>query len=56
MTNSDKNGALDKVNVPRLYGQKKYQEIIKYIEEETNVFLKAYQALKKETPSLARHL
>jgi len=52
----DKNGALDKVNVPGLYEQKKYQEIIKYIEEETNVFLKAYQALKKETPSLARHL
>ncbi len=52
----DKDGALDKVNVPKLYEQKEYPEIIKYIEEETRVFLKAFQTLKKEMPSLAKHL
>ena len=52
----DKNGNLGKVNVPELYEQKKHQEIIKYIEEETKVFLKAFQTLKKEMPSIAKHL
>jgi len=52
----DKDGALGKVDVPKLYEKKKYLEIIKYIEEETRVFLKAFQTLKKEMPSLVKHL
>ena len=52
----DKTGDLAKVNVPQLYKEEKYPEIIKYIEEETRVFLKAYQIFKKEMPSLAKHL
>lgn len=54
----DKDGALDKVSkrIPQLYKEKKYQEIIRYIEEETKLFLKAYQIFKREMPSLAKHL
>jgi len=52
----DKDGALGKVDVPELYEKRKHPEIIKYIEEETRVFLKAFQTLKKEVPSLAKHL
>lgn len=52
----DKNGELDEVKVGNLYQQKKYAEIIQYIKEETEVFIKAYQKLKKEMPSLAKHL
>lgn len=52
----DKTGDLAKVDVPQLYREGKYREIIKYIEEETKVFLKGYQVLKREMPSLAKHL
>lgn len=54
----DKDGALEKSSklIPKFYKEKKYPEIIKYIEEETKVFLKAYQALKREMPSLAKQL
>lgn len=52
----DKTGDLAKVDVPQLYKEGKYPEIIKYIEEETKVFLKGYQILKREMPSLAKLL
>jgi len=52
----DKEGTLANVKVPQLYKDKRYPEIIKYIEEETKVFLKAYQIFKREMPSLAKHL
>jgi len=52
----DKDGALTKVKVHELYEQRKYSEILEYIEKETSVFLKAFQALKKEMPALAKHL
>lgn len=48
----DKNGSLTKVNVPKLYKEKKYSEIINYIQDESTVFLRAFQTLKKEMPSL----
>lgn len=51
----DKNGTLDKVNVPELYEQKNYPTIIKYIEEETKVFIKNYQILKEKMPLLLKH-
>ena len=38
--------------IPKLYGEKKYPEIIKYIEDETKDFIKSYQVLKKELPKL----
>ena len=49
----DKNGTV-KVNVPELYEQKRYPEIIKYIKEETSDFLEAFQILKKKMPSLSK--
>ena len=54
----DKDGSLAKVSelIPQLYKDEKYAEIIKYIEEETKVFLKAYQIFKREMPSLAKDL
>jgi len=52
----DKTGDLAKVKVYQLYKEGKYPEIIKYVEKETKVFLKAYQTLKREMPSLAKHL
>lgn len=38
--------------IPKLYSEKKYPEIIKYIEDETKDFIKAYQVFKKELPKL----
>jgi uncharacterized protein YprB with RNaseH-like and TPR domain len=52
----DKDDALAKMDIPQLYKEKKYPEIIKYIQEETNVFLKAYQIFKREMPLLVKHL
>lgn len=52
----DKEGSLIKVDVPKLYREGKYPEIIKYIQNEAEVFIKAYQILKKEMPSLRKLL
>ena len=52
----DKTGDLARVKVYQLYKQRKYPEIIKYIEDETKVFLEGYQILKREMPSLAELL
>ena len=49
-------GELPKVDVPKLYSERKYPEIIKYVREEAKLFLKGYQILKREAPSLAKHL
>ena len=40
--------------VPKLYAEKKFPEIIKYIEDEAKDFVKAYQVFKRELPSLKR--
>jgi len=42
--------------IPELYRQKKYDEIVKYVKEEARIFIEAYQRLKKEMPSLMKHL
>ena len=42
--------------IPELYRQGKYDEITQYIKEEAGIFIEAYQKLRKEMPSLARHL
>jgi DNA polymerase elongation subunit (family B) len=41
---------------PKLYQQERYQEIIKYIEDEAKDFVKAYKILKKEIEPLKRYL
>ena len=38
--------------IPKLYSEKKYPELIKYIEDETKDFIKSYQVLRKELPKL----
>lgn len=40
--------------IPKLYADKRYPKIIKYIEDEAKDFIKAYQILKKEIPSIRR--
>jgi len=52
----DKKGKLANVIVPKLYEEKKYGEIVKYIKEEAKTFTDAYQKLKKDMPSLAKLL
>lgn len=42
--------------IPVLYKEGKYSEIIKYIEDETRDFIKAYQMFKRELPKLKHHL
>jgi len=44
------------IEVPRLYEKGRYSEILTYIQEETTSFLKIYQILKKEMPSLKAKL
>ena len=51
-----KRGKLANVQIPKLYEEKKYQEIINYIKEEAKIFVDAYQKLRKKMPSLAKHL
>lgn len=38
--------------IPQLYREEKYQKIIEYIKDEAKDFIKAYQILKKEIPSM----
>lgn len=65
MNNGDFNGydkIIPKTNltkndkIPKLYEKKKFPEILQYIKDETEDFLKAYQMLKKEIPQLRCHL
>ena len=51
----DEHATLDRVNVPELYEQKNFPTIIKYIEEETKVFIENYQILKEKMPLLLKH-
>lgn len=52
----DKKGKLADVPVPKLYEEKRYREIVKYIKEEAKTFTDTYQKLKKNMPSLAKLL
>jgi len=42
--------------IPQLFREGKHSEILQYIEDETKDFIKAYQMLKKEIPSLKKNL
>jgi len=45
-----KTNPLTNDQIPRLYREGKFPEIIQYIEDETKDFIKAYQIFKKEMP------
>lgn len=49
-----KKGKLANVQVPELYKQERYEEIIKYIKEEAKIFVDIYQKLRKKMPSLIK--
>jgi len=48
----DAEGELAKVDIPRLYEEKKFGEIISYVRREAQVFVRAYGILKREMPLL----
>ena len=43
-------------DVPQLYKDKKYQEIVVYIENEADTFIRGYEILKSKMPSLKNYL
>lgn len=47
-----KTNPLENKDIPELYRQKKYDQIIQYIKDEAEDFVKAYQILKREMPKL----
>lgn len=51
-----KTNPLTNDKIPQLFREGKYPEIVQYIKDETNDFIKAYQILKKEVPLLAKLL
>jgi len=51
-----KTNPLTNDKIPQLYKKGEYAEIIRYIEDETEDFLKAYQIFKKEMPSFRSSL
>jgi len=51
-----KTNPLTNDKIPQLHKDGKYSEIIQYIKDEAEDFIKAYQIFKKEMPSLAKHL
>jgi hypothetical protein len=42
--------------IPKLFEEKKYAEIVKYIEDEAKDFTTAYQIIKKDIAQLRDHL
>ena len=51
-----KTNPLENKDIPKLFREGKYPEIIQYINDETKDFVKAYQILKRELPSLTKTL
>ena len=51
-----KSSPLSNDKIPLLYEERKYSEIVKYIEDESSDFLKAYQIMKKEMPLFKERL
>jgi len=51
-----KTNPLTNDKIHQLHKDGKYSEIIQYIRDEAKDFIKAYQILKREMPSLAKHL
>jgi len=51
-----KTNPIENKDIPELYREGEFAEIIQYIEDEARDFIKVYQILKNEMPSLAKHL
>jgi len=51
-----KTNPIENKDISELYRKGKFAEIIQYIKDETQDFIKAYQTLKKEMPSLVKIL
>ncbi len=51
-----KTNPLENKDIPRLFRERKFPEIIQYIEDEAKDFINAFQTLKREMPSLTKHL
>ena len=51
-----KTNPLTNDKIPQLFIEGKYPELTQYIKDEADDFIKAYQVLKKEMPSLTKHL
>jgi len=51
-----KTNPLENKDIPRLFREHKFPEIIQYIKDEAKDFIKAFQTLKREMPSLTKHL
>jgi len=51
-----KTNPLTNDKIPQLIIEMKYPQVIQYIKDEAEDFIKAYQIFKKEMPSLAEHL
>lgn len=47
----DVDGSLAGVDIPKLYEQKKYPEVIEYVKKEADLFLKGLKILKAEMPT-----
>lgn len=50
----DKNSDLDNIDVPQLYRESRYQEILRYIKKEAEAVGKVLRILRKEMPSLQK--
>ena len=51
-----KQAKIPNYKIPQLYKEGEYEAIIGYIKEEAEIFIEAYRKLRKEMPSLAKHL
>jgi len=51
-----KTNPIENKDISEFYRKGKFAEIIQYIKDETQDFIKVYQTLKREMPSLAKHL
>jgi hypothetical protein len=51
-----KTNPLENKDIPRFFRERKFPEIIQYIEDEAKDFIKAFQTLKREMSSLTKHL
>lgn len=50
-----KTNPLTNDQIPQFHKDGKHQEIVQYIQDEAKDFIKAYQILRKEIPSLSKH-
>lgn len=49
-----KEGKFSNKEIPELYKKGRYEDIIEYVNEEAQIFVDAYQKLRREMPSMAK--